>query len=113
MVEAFALFCGLAIHNTQMYEAICKASAKQKVALECLSYHARASDIEVESFQKQVIPPADFYNLTRYAIHLANLIYLFFRNYELLKVKIFVYLVCNAATVSAIFQWKIATPAKP
>lgn len=38
--EAFAIFCGLGIHNTQMYESACKLMAKQKVALECLSYHA-------------------------------------------------------------------------
>lgn len=29
--EAFAIFCGLGIHNTQMYENACKLMAKQKV----------------------------------------------------------------------------------
>lgn len=30
--EAFAIFCGLGIHNTQMYENACKLMAKQKVS---------------------------------------------------------------------------------
>ncbi|CAG5075090.1 5'-cyclic phosphodiesterase (Drosophila willistoni) [Cotesia congregata] len=37
--EAFAIFCGLGIHNTQMYESACKLMAKQKVALEPVKYH--------------------------------------------------------------------------
>jgi len=44
LFEAFAIFCGIGIHNTKMYEGACKLMAKQKVALDCLSYHASASD---------------------------------------------------------------------
>ena len=33
-LQAFAIFCGMAIHNTVMYENVNKAMAKQKVALE-------------------------------------------------------------------------------
>jgi cGMP-specific 3',5'-cyclic phosphodiesterase len=44
LFEAFAIFCGIGIHNTKMYEGACKLMAKQKVALDCLSYHAAASD---------------------------------------------------------------------
>ena len=74
MVEAFALFSGMAIHNTQTYEEVCKLSAKQKVALECLSYHARASEEEVDSLKNQLIPPADFFNLTRFlSFHLTTM----------------------------------------
>lgn len=32
--EAFAIFCGLGIHNTQMYENACKLMAKQKVFIQ-------------------------------------------------------------------------------
>ncbi|XP_074026387.1 phosphodiesterase 6 isoform X2 [Leptinotarsa decemlineata] len=63
LFEAFAIFCGLGIHNTQMYENACKLMAKQKVALECLSYHATASNEATEKLRKEDIPSASFYNL--------------------------------------------------
>lgn len=63
LFEAFAIFCGLGIHNTQMYENACKLMAKQKVALECLSYHATASNDVTSRLVKEEIPSADFYNL--------------------------------------------------
>ncbi|XP_014256079.1 cGMP-specific 3',5'-cyclic phosphodiesterase [Cimex lectularius] len=61
--EAFAIFCGLGIHNTQMYENACKLMAKQKVALECLSYHATASLDDTAKLYKDTIPSAEAYNL--------------------------------------------------
>lgn len=63
LFEAFAIFCGLGIHNTQMYENACKLMAKQKVALECLSYHATASNDVTSRLVKEEIPSAEFYNL--------------------------------------------------
>lgn len=42
-VEAFAIFCGMGIHNTHMYEKAMVAIAKQSVTLEVLSYHATAT----------------------------------------------------------------------
>ncbi len=33
-LEAFAVFCGLGIQNTQMYETVERAMAKQEVTLE-------------------------------------------------------------------------------
>ncbi|XP_008482974.1 cGMP-specific 3',5'-cyclic phosphodiesterase-like, partial [Diaphorina citri] len=36
--EAFAIFCGLGIHNTQMYENACKLMAKQKVFQRYLTF---------------------------------------------------------------------------
>ncbi|CAD5116850.1 DgyrCDS5694 [Dimorphilus gyrociliatus] len=48
LMEAFAIFCGMGIHNTHMYEKACKASARQRVALEVLSYHAQAPLEDVE-----------------------------------------------------------------
>ncbi|XP_022172557.1 cGMP-specific 3',5'-cyclic phosphodiesterase isoform X1 [Myzus persicae] len=61
--EAFAIFCGLGIHNTQMYESACKLMAKQKVALECLSYHATASVDDTIKLAQDKIPSAETYNL--------------------------------------------------
>ncbi|XP_030375868.1 cGMP-specific 3',5'-cyclic phosphodiesterase [Scaptodrosophila lebanonensis] len=61
--EAFAIFCGLGIHNTQMYENACKLMAKQKVALECLSYHATAGQDQTEKLAQDVVAPAEAYNL--------------------------------------------------
>lgn len=50
-LEAFAIFCGLGIQNTQMYEAVERAMAKQEVTLEVLSYHATAADEESRELQ--------------------------------------------------------------
>ena len=61
--EAFAIFCGLGIHNTQMYESACKLMAKQKVALECLSYHATANNDDALKLMSDEIPSAEMYNL--------------------------------------------------
>ncbi|XP_011296967.1 cGMP-specific 3',5'-cyclic phosphodiesterase [Fopius arisanus] len=61
--EAFAIFCGLGIHNTQMYESACKLMAKQKVALECLSYHATANNDDALRLTTDAIPSAEKYNL--------------------------------------------------
>lgn len=36
-LEAFVIFCGLGIQNTQMYEAVERAMAKQMVTLEVSS----------------------------------------------------------------------------
>ncbi|XP_061393022.1 cGMP-specific 3',5'-cyclic phosphodiesterase [Musca vetustissima] len=61
--EAFAIFCGLGIHNTQMYENACKLMAKQKVALECLSYHATAPQDQTDRLVQDTIETAESYNL--------------------------------------------------
>ncbi|XP_059050513.1 cGMP-specific 3',5'-cyclic phosphodiesterase-like [Achroia grisella] len=67
--EAFAIFCGLGIHNTQMYENACKLMAKQKVALECLSYHATASAEDTNKLCQDVIPSTETYNLYSFHFH--------------------------------------------
>lgn len=63
ILEAFAIFCGLGIHNTQMYENACKLMAKQKVALECLSYHATASHNQTVKLVQDTIQSAEEYSL--------------------------------------------------
>lgn len=51
-VEAFAIFCGMGIHNTHMYERAVVAIAKQSVTLEVLSYHATASLEDAQRLRK-------------------------------------------------------------
>ncbi|XP_050695412.1 dual 3',5'-cyclic-AMP and -GMP phosphodiesterase 11A-like isoform X2 [Eriocheir sinensis] len=63
LFEAFTIFCGLGINNTLMYNELEKAMARQKVAIEVLSYHATASADEVLSLQREVIPEASKWNL--------------------------------------------------
>lgn len=48
--QAFSIFCGLGIHNCTMYENACKLMAKQKVALEVLSFHASAQNENIGKF---------------------------------------------------------------
>ncbi|XP_078716056.1 cGMP-specific 3',5'-cyclic phosphodiesterase isoform X2 [Lampetra fluviatilis] len=62
-VEAFAIFCGMAIRNTRMYEAVARAVAKQTVTLEVLSYHATAHEDECAKLQTTSVPSAQSLNL--------------------------------------------------
>ncbi|XP_028285307.1 cGMP-specific 3',5'-cyclic phosphodiesterase isoform X2 [Parambassis ranga] len=57
-LEAFAVFCGLGIQNTQMYETVERAMAKQEVTLEVLSYHASAAEEESRELQVATVPSA-------------------------------------------------------
>lgn len=56
LFEAFSIFCGLAIHNSSMYEKCNHAIAKQKIALEVLSYHASAHNDEVIKLMSHPLP---------------------------------------------------------
>ncbi|XP_043192163.1 cGMP-specific 3',5'-cyclic phosphodiesterase-like, partial [Amphibalanus amphitrite] len=62
-VETFGVFCGLGIHNSQMYENACRLMAKQRVALECLSYHATASAESTAELVSRHVPSALQLNL--------------------------------------------------
>ncbi|XP_056318158.1 cGMP-specific 3',5'-cyclic phosphodiesterase isoform X1 [Danio aesculapii] len=69
-LEAFAVFCGLGIQNTQMYEAVERAMAKQEVTLEVLSYHASAAEEETRALQvtaAATIPSAQSLRLMDYS----------------------------------------------
>ncbi|XP_046706878.1 cGMP-specific 3',5'-cyclic phosphodiesterase isoform X2 [Silurus meridionalis] len=57
-LEAFAIFCGLGIQNTQMYETVERAMAKQEVTLEVLSYHASAGEEETRALEAATVPSA-------------------------------------------------------
>ena len=76
MFEAFAIFCGIGIHNTKMYEGAVKMMAKQKVALDCLSYHASAAIDDTEELAKAAIPTANTYSLHRYE-YILNTVFVF------------------------------------
>ena len=65
LFEAFAIFCGIGIHNTKMLEGACKLMAKQKVALDCLSYHAAANDDDTNKLAASEIPKAEEFKLDR------------------------------------------------
>ena len=43
LMEVFATFCGLGLHNVLMYEEMVMASARNKVAFDVLAYHASSS----------------------------------------------------------------------
>ncbi|XP_017783345.1 PREDICTED: dual 3',5'-cyclic-AMP and -GMP phosphodiesterase 11 isoform X3 [Nicrophorus vespilloides] len=62
-VEAFAIFCGMGIHNTHMYERAVVAIAKQSVTLEVLSYHATASLDDAQRLRKMRVPSAANFRL--------------------------------------------------
>ncbi|XP_034100557.1 dual 3',5'-cyclic-AMP and -GMP phosphodiesterase 11 isoform X2 [Drosophila albomicans] len=62
-VEAFAIFCGMGIHNTHMYEKAIVAMAKQSVTLEVLSYHASATMDEAHRLRRLRVPSAVHFHL--------------------------------------------------
>ncbi|XP_055685169.1 dual 3',5'-cyclic-AMP and -GMP phosphodiesterase 11 isoform X2 [Lutzomyia longipalpis] len=62
-VEAFAIFCGMGIHNTHMYEKAVVAMAKQSVTLEVLSYHVAASIDDAVRLRRLKVPSAAFFKL--------------------------------------------------
>lgn len=62
-VEAFAIFCGMGIHNTHMYEKAIVAMAKQSVTLEVLSYHASATMDDATRLRQLKVPSAAHYQL--------------------------------------------------
>ncbi|GAB6024627.1 hypothetical protein CHUAL_009771 [Chamberlinius hualienensis] len=62
-LEAFAIFCGLGLQNTHMYETAVKAVAKQRVTLEVLSYHATASIEDAVVLKNKKVLSAQAYGL--------------------------------------------------
>ncbi|XP_070499705.1 dual 3',5'-cyclic-AMP and -GMP phosphodiesterase 11-like isoform X3 [Chironomus tepperi] len=66
-VEAFAIFCGMGIHNTHMYEKAIVAMAKQSVTLEVLSYHASATTDDAVRLRRLKIPSSAYFQLHDFA----------------------------------------------
>lgn len=48
------MFCGMGINNTHMYEKAVRAMARQRVALEILSYHSSATFDEVQRLKVSI-----------------------------------------------------------
>ncbi|XP_028390935.1 cGMP-specific 3',5'-cyclic phosphodiesterase-like isoform X2 [Dendronephthya gigantea] len=63
LFEGFAIFCGIGIHNTNMYEKTSKLLAKQMVAMEVLSYHARAAPEDVKRLMNSPVLHSDEFKL--------------------------------------------------
>ncbi|XP_022250789.1 dual 3',5'-cyclic-AMP and -GMP phosphodiesterase 11A-like isoform X2 [Limulus polyphemus] len=64
LFKAFTLFCGLGINNTLMYSELEKAMARQKVAIEVISYHATATQKDIKQFLSRHLPEAKKLELT-------------------------------------------------
>uniref|UniRef100_T1I6M0 Phosphodiesterase n=1 Tax=Rhodnius prolixus TaxID=13249 RepID=T1I6M0_RHOPR len=62
-VEAFAIFCGMGIHNTHMYEKAVIAMAKQSVTLDVLSYHATATLEDAQRLRDFRVPSSQVLQL--------------------------------------------------
>lgn len=85
-----------------MYENACKLMAKQKVALECLSYHATASQDQTEKLTQDAIADADTYNLYSFTFTGSpNCLYILHRGYGY-------FIKCIAFQTSS---WSMMTPA--
>ncbi|KAK6166133.1 hypothetical protein SNE40_022897 [Patella caerulea] len=67
IMEAFSIFTGLGIHNCQMYESVSRLMAKQRVALEVLSYHAMAPAEELKMLTNAEIKGPECYDVGLYS----------------------------------------------
>jgi len=65
--QAFAVFCGMGISNTRVYEQAVKAMARQSIALDVLAYHTSAS---VEEVQRLKVYMYSIYGLRVFAFSL-------------------------------------------
>eukprot|EP00794_Sanderia_malayensis_P003350 gene3351-3839_t len=63
ILEAFTIFSGLGISNCILYDEVCRAKVHQKVALEVLSYHTSASQLEVERLKLSSVPTAKMFHI--------------------------------------------------
>jgi len=73
LFEAFAIFCGMAIHNTYIFEECVKANARRKIALDVLSYHATASDLEAVTLVREIVPSSKTFHLREFSFDDATL----------------------------------------
>ena len=67
LFEAFAIFCGMAIHNTSIYEDCVKAMARQKIALDVLSYHATAANQDAAALVTETLPTSRTLHLREFS----------------------------------------------
>ena len=57
-VEAFGIFCGIALANVSTYEQLKAAEARKQVALDIMSYHASANSEESNFLTKMSLAPS-------------------------------------------------------
>ncbi|KAL7669696.1 hypothetical protein ACOME3_010342 [Neoechinorhynchus agilis] len=50
LLQAFGIFCGIGIYNSKIYEDLQAVNAKQRVALDVLSYHTTADEKDVFAY---------------------------------------------------------------
>ncbi|KXS17649.1 HD-domain/PDEase-like protein [Gonapodya prolifera JEL478] len=55
--EAFAVYCGLALDKALLIDRVIKSEKKLSIVLDIMSYHATASDSDVEAFYDGALPP--------------------------------------------------------
>jgi hypothetical protein len=53
---AFSIFCGLGIQAVKLFETTKRSEMRAKVAIEVMSYHARASELECERLSTLKVP---------------------------------------------------------
>eukprot|EP00056_Hartaetosiga_gracilis_P010953 m.163798 g.163798 ORF g.163798 m.163798 type:complete len:164 (+) comp13418_c1_seq13:994-1485(+) len=56
IVDIFAGYCGLALHNARLHEQVQRDNTQRQVALEMISYHTRAHPHEIEELSKKKLP---------------------------------------------------------
>ena len=74
-VEAFSLFCGMAIRNAAQYEKAVVSEAKLQVAFEVMNYQAVASENEATKLaeENQVLPAASSFRLDSFDFNYLDL----------------------------------------
>ncbi|CAD5123090.1 DgyrCDS11466 [Dimorphilus gyrociliatus] len=90
LVKALSIFFGLGVHNCRMYEDACTLMAKQSVALECLSYHAAASQEETDKLLQSEIPTSVDYDLYSFGFSDFNL-----TDYDTVKATVRMFIDCG------------------
>ena len=56
-VEAFGIFCGIALANVSTYEQLKTAEARKQVALDIMTYHATSNTEEAEMLSRMSLAP--------------------------------------------------------
>lgn len=74
LFEGFAVYCGLSIAATSMYEEAKKSECRQKVALEVLSYQVRACPDITNELSHATVPTASQLGLTSFDFDVKTLV---------------------------------------
>ena len=72
-VEAFAIFCGMAIRNAADYEKAVVSEAKLQVAFEVMNYQATSSSDEMTGLISNPVPAASSINIDSFEFSYLNM----------------------------------------